>query len=332
MNLFKNRILKNIGRIIKTILPYCIAKHYEKNNQDIKFNILTTNITPNIYNKNGEKMNVFFLKDSLINPYVGYSDNILWDRYNYGIETHFYIHQDILQTVGSPVKKYALLIESEEISPQDYQIFDENKGLAEEFDLIFTHSERLLNKYSNARYISSSHVWYGNHFGGGEMNNEAYKFKTKNISIISSNKSMCKLHDLRTELAFKLKKNSKVDTYGTFDGGSLVKIADTLTNYRYSIAIENNINSFYFTEKLTNCFASMTVPIYMGATQIDKFFNTDGIIQIKPEDVDNIEKILEQCNEKDYEQRLEAIKDNFNRVQNYLTIEDYIWENYLKTR
>jgi len=334
MKLFNSRILKNIKKTLTTMLPYFVVKNYVKkeNNVDPLHNRLTTNITPCVFNKHGKKMNVFFLKDSLIPPYFGYSDYILWDRYNYGIETHFYTHLDMLKPVGSPVKKYALLIESEEISPYDYEIFDNNTGLAEEFDLIFTHSEKLLDKYPNARYISSSNVWYGNHVGGGKMHDQAYKFKTKNISIISSNKSQCKLHDLRKELAYRLKSNPNVDTYGTFDGGSLIKIADTLTNYRYSIAIENNITPIYFTEKITNCFASMTVPIYIGATQIDKFFNPDGIIQIKPEDFDNIEKILELCNEKDYEQKLEAIKDNYNRVQNYLTIEDYIWENYLKEK
>jgi len=334
MNLSKNRIIKNIKRLVTNMLPYFVIKNFikNKNNNDIPHNMLITKTPPSIFNKHGNKMNIFFLKDSLFPPYFGYSDNIFWDRYNYGIETHFYTHWDILKPVGSSVKKYALLLESEAIAPHDYQIFDNHPNLAEEFDLIFTHSEKLLDKYPNARYISGSFVWYGNHLGGGNMYDQAYKYKTKNISIISSNKSMCKLHDLRKELAFRLKSNSNVDTYGTFDGGSLIKIADTLTDYRYSIAVENNITPIYFTEKITNCFASMTVPIYIGATQIDKFFNPDGIIQIKPEDIDNIEKILELCNEKDYEQRLEAIKDNYNRVQNYLTIEDYIWENYLKEK
>ena len=74
----------------------------------------------------------------------------------------------------------------------------------------------------------------------------------------------------------------------------------------------------------------MTVPIYLGATKIDKFFNPDGIIQISLNDLDNIDKILLQCNEEDYMNRLSAVKDNYNRVQNYLNIEDYIYTNYLK--
>lgn len=322
-------VRKKRDQFLDFIINYYEKKKLEKNSE-IKGSTLISSITPCLFNDKGEKMNTFFIKDSILSTYFGYSKNILWDRYNHGIETHFYTHQDILKIVGSPIKKYALLIESEEILPEDYKIFDNHKGLAEEFDLIFTHSERLLNKYDNARYISGSSVWFGNHLGGGEMNNQLYKFKTKNISIVSSNKSMCKLHDLRTELAFKLKSNDKVDTFGTFDGSPSVRIAETLTDYRYSIAIENNINSYYFTEKLTNCFASMTVPIYIGATKIDSFFNPDGIIQLKPEDADNIEEIIRQCNEQDYEQRLEAIKDNYNRVQDYLTIEDFIWNKYLK--
>ena len=107
-----------------------------------------------------------------------------------------------------------------------------------------------------------------------------------------------------------------------------IKIAESLTNYRYSFAIENNINEFYFTEKLLNCFASMKIPIYLGAEKIDKFFNKDGIIIIKEKDLENIDNIIDKCNKADYEDRKEAILDNFERVKKYLCVEDFLYETY----
>ena len=74
----------------------------------------------------------------------------------------------------------------------------------------------------------------------------------------------------------------------------------------------------------------MTVPIYVGATAIDQFFNPDGIIQVKKEDLGSIDHILQQCSSADYESRLPAIKDNYRRVQQYATPEDYLFENYLR--
>jgi len=72
----------------------------------------------------------------------------------------------------------------------------------------------------------------------------------------------------------------------------------------------------------------MTVPIYLGAEKIATFFNSDGIIEIGIKDIDSIDHILGQCNEKDYLSRISAIVDNYNRVKDYMCIEDYICNKY----
>ena len=73
----------------------------------------------------------------------------------------------------------------------------------------------------------------------------------------------------------------------------------------------------------------MTIPIYYGATEINRFFNPDGIVFIPDLSMETLEKVLRQCTEKEYEARLEAVKENFLRVQNFQTPEDYMWDNYL---
>ena len=156
------------------------------------------------------------------------------------------------------------------------------------------YKNKLLDKYDNAKFFPiNANIWYEE-----ELTDKAFEFKTKNISMVCSDKIMCEMHKVRHEFAHKLKYNKLADIYGKFDGGSwLNKKSDSLKDYRYQVVIENNIEPYYYTEKIIDCFAAMTVPIYIGATKIEEFFNSDGIIKINPKDIDNIEKIL---NDKDF--------------------------------
>ena len=277
-----------------------------------------------IYSKDGRKLRTFFLRDTLFSNTPATSTKyFIFDRYNYGLQHHFYTHQSILETVGKPLKKYAMLIESESIVPDDYKIFDKHKGLDKDFDLIFTYSARLLDKYDNARFVP----FCARVFNADTIRKNSYKNKTKNISILSSNKLMCKLHKYRYNLAFKCKKEGLADTFGTFDGGVIVDINSTLNDYRYSICIENDITPYFFTERLINALACGCIPIYYGATQIDKFFNMDGIITFNQKD--DIEKVLKQCTKEEYERRLPAIIDNINRAKEYFSELDFMVEKYL---
>jgi hypothetical protein len=287
---------------------------------------------PIIFNPEGFKMRTFFLRDAQWAHHPSYmqSKYFIWDRYNVGLNTHFYTHNAMLETMGSPEKCFGILWESEAIVPRDYKLFRRHKRLADNFEYIFTFSEHLLETLPNARfYPGCSSAWYGTTIGGGIVSELAHRYKTKNVSILSSNKLQTPLHRFRLELARKLKHYQLVDVYGNFDGGSLVKYCDTLESYRFSFAIENDQKPFFFTERLTSCFASMTLPIYLGATKIEQYFNMDGIIQLKVSDLDNIEKILQLCTPAEYERRLPAIIDNYNRVKPFLNANDWLYENYL---
>lgn len=282
---------------------------------------------PEIYNKNGERMDVFFIRDLHFahNPYYlpNSPTKFIWDRFNIGLDTHFYSHNSMLETMGNPKHKYGLMVESRAIVPEDYKIFDKHPGLYKDFDAIFTYDADILEKVPNAKFLPScAEPWYGTN-GRGVIDPDAYKNKTKNASIVSSDKTSCDLHLFRLDLARRCRDEGLCDTFGTFDGGKPVNIADTLTKYRYSVVIENDISPYFFTERLTNCFMA----IYCGATQIGKFFNTDGIIFIKPGD--DIARVLKNCTKKDYESRIPAILDNFERVQKYKNIWDLMYNEYM---
>ena len=279
----------------------------------------------NLYNEFGEKLEVFFIRDKHYrnHPYRD-SRYFMWDRYNIGLKTHFYSHESMLETMGNPDRRYGFLTESPAIVPKSYKLFDKFKGLNKDFDLIFTYSEDILERFDNARYVP---------FGAGLYNGsfaplDAYKNKTKNVSIISSEKTMCDLHKFRLQLAWDCKNNKLADTFGTFDGGGWISLDDTLRNYRYSICIENIVEPYFFTERLVCALANQTVPIYLGATKIDKFFNADGIIQINTKS--DIKKILKECTKEDYENRLPAILENYEKVKYFTNAFDYLYENYLK--
>lgn len=284
---------------------------------------------PRVFNKFGEPMNFYFIRDKHTAhfPYIFQSNYFVWDRFNIGLKTHFYSHNSMLETMGNPDRRFGMFIESEAIVPEDYCIFEKHKGLEKDFDAILTYSDKLLNSLSNARFVPfCAQPWYGNQLGGGQITNKAYENKTKNISIVSSDKTYCELHKKRIMIANQLKSNNLADTFGTFDGGVPVKVCDMLTDYRYSIGIENYVSDYFFTERLTNCFVAMTVPIYFGARKIPELFNPDGIIFLKETDLDCIVPVLAQCSENDYEQRLPAIIDNFNRVMKFINIDDYLYE------
>ena len=142
---------------------------------------------------------------------------------------------------------------------------------------------------------------------------------------------MCDLHKIRQAAAVKCAKEELADAYGTFTGGGgWVSVETTLQDYRYSIVIENDITPYFFTEKITNCFVSQTIPVYLGATQIHKFFNPDGIITISIDDIDRLDEILRQCTPEEYERRLPAILDNYERVKEYSSSWDWLYLHYFK--
>ncbi len=288
-----------------------------------------------IYNENGEPMDSYFIRDfhRASNPNWRNSRYFIWDRFNYGLDTHFYTHQAMVETMGHPTRKYGMLIESRAIAENDYRIFKKNKGLEREFEAILTFDDQILNEVENAKfYPSCARVWYGGRNVGYALETEIYQNKTKNISILSSDKAMCPLHKMRIEAARYCKRTGLADTYGTFDGGSYCNVDETLRDYRYSIIIENNISDYFFTEKITNCFAAQTIPIYLGARKINEFFNEEGIVLITENDMGNIERVIRQCTKEEYERRLPAILDNFARVQEYLNMDDYLYTHYMKNR
>ena len=285
---------------------------------------------PRIYNAEGKLLETYFISNrhSRHAPYGHEGKYFFWDRYNYGLDTHFYGAEEMLRTLGNPNVKYGMLTESRIIVPKDYEIFHKHKGLEKEFKYIFTYDEAILNELENARfYPIAAGIW------NQTMKEGLYSRKKEDISILCSDKVMCPLHRFRLELARKCKREQLAHTFGKFDGGAYVQSVDEcLDDFRFSIIIENDISDYYFSERLTSCFAAQTIPVYLGARKISEFFNPDGIIFIENPDLEQAAHTLARCTKEVYEERLGAVLDNYGRVQEYINMQDYLYEHYLQEK
>ena len=283
--------------------------------------------TPKIYNAEGHPLETYFIKNrhSRHAPFGHEGKYFFWDRYNYGLDTHFYGPEAMTGTLGKPAVKYGMLTESRTIVPKDYEVFHRNRGLEKEFRYIFTYDDRILNEIENARfYPVAAGIW------NSEMREGRYREKDRDLSILSSDKVMCALHRFRLELARLCKREGLADTFGRFDGGGYVeKVDETLNRYRFSMIIENDVSDYYFSERLTSCFAAQTVPVYLGARRIGDFFNTDGMILLGSADLEEAESLIAECTRERYEAMLPAVLDNYERVKEYVNMQDYLYEHYL---
>ena len=290
---------------------------------------------PEIYNSSGGRMRVFFISDREFAhaPYwPSMPQYIFWDRYNFGLRTHFYSHYEAFNTIGKPDRKFAMLIESRSVSPKSYRKFlREKRYIMNEFDRVFTYDDEILGALGNAEFVPfCAGYWYGKIDRTVTLSPENYRHKTRNVSMLSSDKKSTPLHRLRKSLAGICRDNNLADTYGTFGGGEWVTPEAALRDYRYSVIIENDITPYFFTEKITNCFAAQTIPVYLGAARIGDFFDMGGIITFTEKDAGNIGGILRQCTEAEYMRRLPHVLENFRRVKEYENPCDYMYTHYLK--
>ena len=227
------------------------------------------------------------------------------------------IHIDygiINQKVDNTKVNYAWLSESKTINTDLYVwVIDNLDFLSENFKMVFTHDESLLDISDIFKpVICNARPWVKD-FGIHD--------KTKMVSMVSSNKNMCDEHKFRRSIVEKYK--SRLDLYGR--GYNPIHNKDiALKDYRFSVTIENGNYPLMYTEKITDCFAMGTIPIYWGCDDIGRVFDENGIIKLttdfKPEE---LTKEL-------YESKKESISNNYEITMNLPTVEDFIYETYIK--
>ena len=92
--------------------------------------------------------------------------------------------------------------------------------------------------------------------------------------------------------------------------------------FEKQIVIENTSHNGYFTEKITDCMMLKTIPIYWGCSNIEKFYNSNGIITFKS--ADEFIKICNNLTPEYYKSRIDVVEENFKRVNEYQNYETRI--------
>ena len=231
-------------------------------------------------------------------------------------EVNIYVSQRALDalndTSGKPT--YIWLLESKQIIPQYYQwIIDNYDFVTSRVDGVFSCDKELCAKYPKISYAVINAVPW--------VQDRKVHEKTKLVSMIASNKRMCQGHERRLHFVDKFR--GKLDFYGRGFNEISCK-EDGLRDYMFSVGIENAVYDTYFTEKLTDCFACGTIPIFYGCKGVTEYFNEDGIIFLDDNfDLSTLTKDL-------YYSKMDAIKDNFERSINFPVAEDYLYETYFK--
>jgi hypothetical protein len=146
--------------------------------------------------------------------------------------------------------------------------------------------------------------------------------KSKMLSTIASSKRQTIGHRFRHEVIKVFR--SSMDVFGR-EYNPIPSVSFALKDYRFSLTIENACYDYNFTEKILNCFYMGTVPIYWGCPSIGKFFDMDGIISFQT--LGELQTILQNLTREDYERRLPAIHKNYELAQNYLSAEEWIFNN-----
>lgn len=219
-------------------------------------------------------------------------------------------------------KKIAWICESRSIFYAAYipQIEWERhlKIVSEQYDIVFVSDRKYVGGFPNIKYApaGSNLPW---------IKNQGIFPKTKLTSMIASPKQITFGQELRHRFAEKYK--TKIDLYGGVLGSKRLNgdimwgdKSEGLNDYMFSLTLENDKYTTYYTEKITDCFATGTIPVYWGSPDIGDYFNKDGIIEIiSTFDIETLTSDL-------YYSKLDAVKDNFERVKKLQSSDDKLYE------
>jgi Glycosyltransferase family 10 (fucosyltransferase) C-term len=149
--------------------------------------------------------------------------------------------------------------------------------------------------------------------------------KRDELTWITSNKSSFPGHKAR--MLFKdylLESKFHFHLYGSGFNPIHDKF-DGLFPFKYALAIENYCTDHYWTEKIADSFLSWCLPFYWGANNLEDYFPSDSFIRI---DINEPGKALKQIQDaiqnKEWEKRLDSIKEARRRVLNEYQFFPYI--------
>ena len=188
---------------------------------------------------------------------------------------------------------------------------------AYKFDKIYTFTQSILDKYPTAELFEWGASWLD--FKDLKIN------KTNNVSFVTSSKSQSVGHKLRLDIFELLKRvdvSNGLQYYSHMSPPFHHRRNDFFETSKFHIAVENSKQKNYFTEKVIDCFASKTVPIYYGCPNIGDWFSMDGVITFN--DIEELETIIKHLDADSYANRLEAVEKNYEIAKKFHSDNDVV--------
>jgi hypothetical protein len=251
-----------------------------------------------------------------------------WVRDGSGL-CNLYVNHRALEVLEdtSNLPKFIWLLESREIIPDQYKFIEENYDfVASRVDGIFTCDQRLTEESGpEGKFLyclSNAAPWV--------MDRNIYD-KCKLVSMVASNKGYTLGHQRRLKVVqeyFNKFGGDDLFGWGLPQELPLKEKSRALADYLFSFAVENANYPTYFTEKLTDCFACGTIPVYYGTAGVAQYFNHEGIIFL---DQDNPWENIpwDKLTQEYYVSKKDAIEENFKIAKEMRVAEDYMYANYL---
>ena len=167
------------------------------------------------------------------------------------------------------------------------------------FHYVLTVYDDMINIIPNAKHFPFGSTWI-----------PEWKYvditKYKDMSIIVSEKRYFPGHILRHDLVRWLQNMEvNIDVVGRGYRPFEHKW-EGLAPYYFSIIIENSLEKSYFTEKLIDAILCETVPIYLGCTNIDNYFDTKGMVICK--NIDDVKTAVMLATKQLYIEKLPYLK------------------------
>lgn len=228
--------------------------------------------------------------------------------YNY-----FYTDNAILSRDHFARNAVAWLLEPRCLRPENYEAAKEK---AHHFKAVLSYDKEFLKEVPNGR-------WYA--LGGSSISLDKWGVypKTKDVCLFVSGKRTTEGHQLRHEIAAEFE--GRIDIYGEGVGRPVSSKFEVLKDYKYCVVVESCYIRDYFSEKLIDCFAVGTIPIYLSYTTglsivlgVEKFLTLEQLTLL----LDAIKKF------DFYILKAMKIQTNLFDAKHYRICEDWIYEHH----
>ncbi len=214
--------------------------------------------------------------------------------------------------------------------PPYVKIYNEN--FIEQFGHVYGCQEQLIRRGASETSIpllpwmlgcqlqKNTHICNSDkYYTYSDFENDRIEYSRLNkFCLITSNKTFTKGHRDRVRFAERILKEypDLVDIYGN-GYNSISDKLDILSQYKYSIVIENCSYPNYWTEKLSDCFMAGCYPLYYGCTNINDYFSRSSLDVINILDFDStISQLKAILSSFRYEDSIGAIMEAKKKVMN----------------